>query len=59
MRDCGLDSPDLRCGPVAGSCEDGNEPAGSLIGGGVLTSSVTIYFSRSTLIYDVNYIIIT
>jgi hypothetical protein len=30
---CGLDSSDSRQGPVAGSCEYGNEPSGSIRGG--------------------------
>jgi hypothetical protein len=30
---CGLDSSDSGQGPVAGSCEHGNEPSGSIKGG--------------------------
>jgi hypothetical protein len=30
---CGLDVSNLRQGPVAGSCEHGNEPLGSIEGG--------------------------
>jgi len=30
---CGLDPSDSECGPVAGSCEYGDEPLGSIKGG--------------------------
>jgi hypothetical protein len=30
---CGLDSSGSGWGPVAGSCEEGNEPSGSIEGG--------------------------
>jgi len=32
MRRCGLDSPGSEQGPVAGSCEQGNKPLGSIKG---------------------------
>jgi hypothetical protein len=34
MGRCGLDSSGSGHGPVAGSCEHGNEPSGSIIKGG-------------------------
>jgi hypothetical protein len=33
MGECGLDSSGSGYGPVAGSCENGNEPWGSIKGG--------------------------
>jgi hypothetical protein len=36
VRRCGLDSSGLGQGPVAGSCEDGNEPSGSIKDGAFL-----------------------
>jgi hypothetical protein len=33
MGRCGLDSSGSRQGPVAGCCEHGNEPSGSIKGG--------------------------
>jgi hypothetical protein len=36
VRGCGLDSSDLGYGPVVGFCEHGNEPSGSVKGGGFL-----------------------
>jgi hypothetical protein len=33
VESCELDASDLEEGPVAGSCEHGNEPSGSLKGG--------------------------
>jgi len=34
VRGCGSDSSDSRQCPVAGSCEHGNEPSGSMKDGG-------------------------
>jgi hypothetical protein len=42
---------------VAGSCEHGNEPSGSIKGGNVLISSVTISFSRMTLLNGISYLL--
>jgi hypothetical protein len=50
---CGLDKPGSGHGQVAGFCEDGNEPSGSL----KLQSnpvSLTIILSRRTLILGVS-----
>jgi hypothetical protein len=38
MGSCGLESPDLRQGPVADSCEHSNESLGSIKGVGFLAS---------------------
>jgi hypothetical protein len=35
---CGLDASGLGQGPVVGSCEQGNEPSGSIKGGNFLIS---------------------
>jgi hypothetical protein len=46
---CGLDVSGLGKGPVAGFCKHGNEPSGSIKGGGFL-HRVTLRFSRRTLL---------
>jgi hypothetical protein len=38
-------------GPVGGSCALGNKPSGSLKVGNLLTSQVTISFSRRTVLH--------
>jgi len=38
VRKCGMDSYDSEKGPVAGSCEHGNEAEVSIKGGNFLTS---------------------
>jgi len=44
---CGPDARGSGQGPVTGYCEHDNEPSGSIKGGELLTSWVTIRFSRS------------
>jgi hypothetical protein len=38
MKRCGMDASDLEWSPMAGCCENGNEPFGLLKGGNLLTS---------------------
>jgi len=40
MGKCGLDASDSGQRPVASSCEHGNEPSGSITGGGLLITLV-------------------
>jgi len=46
VRECGLDASGSEEGPVAGCCEHGNEPLGSIKAGNFLTRLVTVSFSR-------------
>jgi len=46
---CGLDASGSGYGPVAGSCERGNEPSDSIKDEEFSTSFVTVSFSRRTL----------
>jgi len=58
VRNCGLDSSGSGYGPVAYSCEHGNEPSGS-IKVEHLTSRVTVSFSRRTLLQEVSQLFVT
>jgi hypothetical protein len=44
----------LRIGTVGGKCEHGNEPSVFIIAGNFLTSSMTVSFSRRTLLHGVS-----
>jgi hypothetical protein len=46
MRQYGLDSSGSRQGPVVGSCENSNEPSGSIKVGKLLNSCITGGFSN-------------
>jgi hypothetical protein len=46
---CGLDASGSGPRPVAGSCEHGNEPSGSIKAG----SSLTVSFSKRNLLHGV------
>jgi hypothetical protein len=54
VRRCGLDSSGLGQGPVAGSCEHGNEPSDPIKCWNSLTSCVTVSLSGRTLFHGVS-----
>jgi hypothetical protein len=51
---CGLDSNGSQLGTVTSSCEQGNEPSGSIKGRNFFTSWATIIFSRKILLDTVS-----
>jgi hypothetical protein len=53
VRSCGLDASGSGWGPVAGCCEHGNEPSGSIKGGEFLTSWATVKSWRRTALHGV------
>ena len=54
MRGYGLDLAGSGWGQVAGSCDCGNEPSGSINAGNFLTSRKLVSFSRRTLLHGVS-----
>jgi hypothetical protein len=46
-------------GPVAGFCEDGNEPSSYTKGGEFLTSRATTTFSRGAVLHEVSLKLLT
>jgi hypothetical protein len=56
---CGVDASGSGYGLVAGSCQHGNEPSGSIKSGSCFASSVTISFSRRTVLRGVSCLFIS